>query len=52
VGFPGKFISTLRVLQRAFVMPVPGLVFPFFVVFGCGAMGVRRPFVFLGCFSV
>ena len=52
VGFPGEFISTLRVLERAFVMPVPGFVFSFLVMFGCGAMGVRRAFVFLGCSSV
>jgi hypothetical protein len=52
VGFLGQFISTLRVFQRALIMPVPGLVIPFFVMLGSRAMGVCRPFVFFGRSSV
>jgi hypothetical protein len=52
VGFLGKFISTLRVLQRALGMPIPGLVIAFLVVLGGSAMCVGRPLVFLSCSSV
>jgi hypothetical protein len=33
-------------------MPVSSFVFPFFVVFGCGAVGVRGKLVLLGGFAV
>lgn len=52
MGFLGKFMSAIRVLQRTLGMPVPGLVIPFFVMLGGGAMGLRRPLVFLSCPSV
>ena len=52
VGFLGQFISTLRVLQRALGMPVPGFVIPFFVTLGGRAVGVCRPIVFFGRSSV
>jgi hypothetical protein len=52
MGFLGKFISTLRVLQRALGMPVPGLIIALFVVLGRCAMCVCRPFVVFGRSSV
>jgi len=52
VGFFGKFISALGVLQCALGMPVPGLVIAFFVMLGRRAMRVCRPFMFLGSFSM
>jgi hypothetical protein len=52
MGFLGQFIRVLGVFQGALGMPASALVIPFFVVLGCRAMRVRRPFVFLRCSSV
>jgi hypothetical protein len=52
VGFPGKFISTLRILRRALRMPVSALVIAFFIVLGGSAMSMGRPFMFLSRSSV
>lgn len=47
MGLLGKFVGAVRILERAFGVPVSGRVIPFFVVLGGGSMGVCRPFVFL-----
>ena len=38
----------IAVLQGSLRMPVSSFVFPFFVVFGGGAVGVRGKFMLLG----
>jgi hypothetical protein len=52
VGFFGKFIGAIRVLQRAFGMPVFRRVIALFIVLGSGSMGLRRPFVGFSGFSM
>jgi hypothetical protein len=38
----------IRVLQGSLRMPVSSFVFPFFVMFGGGTVGVRGKFMLLG----
>jgi hypothetical protein len=52
MGFLGKFMSAIRVLQRTLRVPISALVVAFLVVFGGGAMGVGRPLVLLSGSSV
>src|ERR1700690_3378674 len=48
VGFFCKFVSVIGMLQSPLQMPVSQFVFPFFVMFGCRSMSVRRKFVLIG----
>jgi hypothetical protein len=52
VGFLGKFVRLIGVLERSLGMPSSGLVIPFFIVFGGCAMSLGRKFVLLGGFPV
>jgi hypothetical protein len=52
MGFSGKLISVIGVLQRSFRMPVCRGAIAFFVVFGSRTMGLCRKFVQLGGLSV
>src|ERR1035441_4091071 len=51
-GFNGQLVGVIRVLQRPLSMPASGYTFPFFVMFGGSAMGLRREFVQFGGFAV
>jgi hypothetical protein len=48
MGFLGKLVSTIRILQGSLRMPVSSFVIALFVVFGSGTMSLRRKFVLLG----
>jgi hypothetical protein len=48
MGFLGKLIGTVRILQGALGMPATRLVVAPFVVFGSGPMGVGRKLVLFG----
>jgi hypothetical protein len=48
LGFLGKLMRVVRVLQRPFRMPVSSRIVSFFIVFRRRAMGVRRQFVLFG----
>lgn len=52
VGFLGKLVSLIRVLQRSFRMPDCRCEVPFFVVFSRSTMGLCRKIVLLGGFPV
>jgi hypothetical protein len=52
MGFPGKFVSVFRVLQGSLRMPASLFIIPFFIVFGCSAMGAGGKFVLFGGFPV
>jgi hypothetical protein len=45
MGLLGKTVSVIRILERPFRMPISRLVIAFFIVFGGGAVGMRRQFV-------
>ena len=40
VGFFRKFVSVIGILHSPLQMPVSQFVFPFFIMFGGGSMGV------------
>jgi hypothetical protein len=48
MGFFRQLMSVVRVLQSALGVPADVIFVPFFVVFRCRAMGLRRLFVHLG----
>jgi hypothetical protein len=52
VGFLGKFVRLIGVLERSLGMPSAGLVIPFFIVLGGSAMSACGKFVLLGGFPM
>jgi len=52
VGFLGKLVGAIGVLQRTFRMPISRFVLTFFIVFGGSTVGLGRKLVLLRCFSM
>jgi hypothetical protein len=52
MGLLGKTVSVISILKRPFCMPVSRVVFAFLIVFGGGAVGMRRQFVLFSGFPM